>query len=75
MLERFSFRQLLVIAFLLIAALLGAASLRALFSLEDLTLESRDNAARSLELSEAAQSLNERSISMERSSQIGRAHV
>ncbi|NMM11553.1 MAG: two-component sensor histidine kinase [Polaromonas sp.] len=68
MLERFSFRQLLVIAFLLIAALLGAASLRALFSLEDLTLESRDNAARSLELSEAAQSLNERSISMERSS-------
>ena len=41
MLQRFSFRQLLVIAFLLIAALLGAASLRALFTLEDLTQQSR----------------------------------
>ena len=68
MLQRFSFRQLLVIAFLLIAALLGAASLRALFALEDLTLQSRDNAARALELSGAAQSLAERSLSMERSS-------
>jgi two-component system sensor histidine kinase GlrK len=68
MLQRFSFRQLLVIAFLLIAALLGAASLRALFTLEDLTLQSRDNAARALELSGAAQSLSERSVSMERTS-------
>ena len=68
MLQRFSFRQLLVIAFLLIAALLGAASLRALFTLEDITLQSRDNAARALELSGAAQSLGERSVSMERTS-------
>ena len=68
MLQRFSFRQLLVIAFLLIAALLGAASLRALFTLEDITLQSRDNAARALALSGAAQSLNERSVSMERTS-------
>ena len=68
MLQRFSFRQLLVIAFLLIAALLGAASLRALFTLEDLTLQSRDNATRALELSSAAQSLKERSVAMERSS-------
>lgn len=68
MLQRFSFRQLLVIAFLLIAALLGAASLRALFTLEDLTLQSRDNATRALELSEAAQSLSERGVSMERTS-------
>ena len=67
MLQRFSFRPLLVIAFLLIAALLGAASLRALFALEDLTLQSRDNAARALDLSGAAQSLRERSVSMERS--------
>jgi len=67
MLQRFSFRQLLVIAFLLIAALLGAASLRALFALEDLTVQSRDNAARALDLSGAAQSLRERSVSMERS--------
>jgi two-component system sensor histidine kinase GlrK len=68
MLQRFSFRQLLVIAFLLIAALLGAASLRALFTLEELTLESRDGASRSLELSRWAQSLSERSVSMERTS-------
>ncbi len=68
MLQRFSFRQLLVIAFLLIAALLGAASLRALFTLEELTLQSRDNASRALLLSSAAQSLGERSVSMERSS-------
>jgi two-component system sensor histidine kinase GlrK len=68
MLQRFSFRQLLVIAFLLIAALLGAASLRALFTLEELTLQSRDGASRSLELSRWAQSLSERSVSMERTS-------
>jgi two-component system sensor histidine kinase GlrK len=68
MLQRFSFRQLLVIAFLLIAALLGAASLRALFTLEDLTQQSRSNATRALELSGAAQSLSERSVSMERTS-------
>ncbi len=68
MLQRFSFRQLLVIAFLLIAALLGAASLRALFTLEDLTLQSRESAARALQLSGAAQSLSERSISMQRTS-------
>lgn len=67
MLQRLSFRQLLVIAFLLIAALLGAASLRALFALQDLTLQSRDNAARALELSGAVQSLRERSVAMERS--------
>ncbi len=68
MLQRFSFRQLLVIAFLLIAALLGGASLRALVTLQELTLESRDNAARALELSGAARSLSERSVSMERTS-------
>ncbi|MDB5742688.1 MAG: integral rane sensor signal transduction histidine kinase [Polaromonas sp.] len=68
MLRRFSFRPLLVLAFLLIAALLGAASLRALFALEDVTQQSRDIAARALDLSGAAQSLRERSVSMERSS-------
>ena len=45
MLQTLSFRQLLVIAFLLIAVLLGAASLRGLRALEDLTRESRDSAA------------------------------
>ena len=68
MLQRFSFRQLLVIAFLLIAALLGGASLRALVTLQELTLESSDNASRALDLSNAARSLRERSVSMERSS-------
>ena len=68
MLQRFSFRPLLVIAFLLIAALLGAASVRALFALKDLTQQSRDIAVRALDLSGAAQSLRERSVSMERSS-------
>jgi len=66
MLERVSFRQLLVLAFLLIASLLAAASLRALFTLEQLTMQSRDGAARALDLSAAAQSLNERSVAMER---------
>ena len=66
MMQRFSFRQLLVVAFLLIAVLLGAASLRAVFALDDLSLQSRDNAARALELSRAAQLLGERSVSMER---------
>ena len=66
-LHKFSFRQLLVIAFLLIAVLLGAASLRGLRALEDLTRESRDSAASALALSDAAQLLSERSMTMERS--------
>lgn len=66
MLERVSFRQLLVAAFLLIAGLLAAASLRAVFTLEQLTMQSRDGAARALDLSAAAQFLNERSVAMER---------
>ncbi len=66
--KRISFRQLLVMAFLLIAALLGASSLRALYTLESLTMQSRQSAAKALELSAAAQSLTERSMSMERAS-------
>lgn len=68
LLQRFSFRQLLVLAFLLVAALLGAASLRALFTLEQLTLQSRDSAVAALAISAEAQSLAERSVAMERSS-------
>ena len=66
MLKHVSFRQLLVASFLLIAALLAGASLRALFTLEQLTLQSRDGAARALDLSASAQSLTERSVAMER---------
>jgi two-component system sensor histidine kinase GlrK len=65
-LQKLSFRQLLVIAFLLIAALLGAASLRGLRALQELTRDSRDSAASALALSDAAQSLSERSVAMER---------
>jgi two-component system sensor histidine kinase GlrK len=63
---RFSFPQLLRVAFLLIGLLLGAAALRALFSLEALMTQSRESAAQAIALSTAAQSLSERSLTMER---------
>jgi two-component system sensor histidine kinase GlrK len=63
---RFSFRQLLLVAFLLIGVLLGAAALRALFSLDTLMGQSRESAAQAIALSTAAQSLSERSLTMER---------
>ncbi len=63
---RFSFPQLLLVAFLLIGLLLGAAALRALFSLEALMAQSRESAAQAIALSTAAQSLSERSLTMER---------
>jgi two-component system sensor histidine kinase GlrK len=63
---RFSFQQLLLVAFLLIGLLLGAAALRALFSLDTLMGQSRESAAQAIALSTAAQSLSERSLTMER---------
>jgi two-component system sensor histidine kinase GlrK len=63
---RLSFQQLLLVAFLLIGLLLGAAALRALFSLETLMAQSRESAAQAIALSTAAQSLSERSLTMER---------
>ena len=63
---RFSFPQLLLVAFLLIGLLLGAAALRALFSLEALMAQSRVSSAQAIALSTAAQSLSERSLTMER---------
>jgi len=63
---RFSFPQLLLVAFLLIGALLGAAALRALFSLDALMAQSRESTAQAIALSTAAQSLSERSLTMER---------
>lgn len=63
---RFSFQQLLLVAFLLIGVLLGAAALRALFSLDTLMGQSRESAAQAIALSTAAQSLSERSLTMER---------
>lgn len=61
-----SFQQLLLIAFVLIGALLGSAAVRALFSLENLLAQSREGTAQAIALSTAAQSLSERSLTMER---------
>jgi two-component system sensor histidine kinase GlrK len=63
---RFSFPQLLLVAFLLIGALLGAAALRALFTLDTLMAQGRESTAQAIALSTAAQSLRERSLTMER---------
>ncbi|MGS5085387.1 sensor histidine kinase [Hydrogenophaga sp. A37] len=63
---RFSFPQLLLVAFLLIGALLGAAALRALFSLDTMMAQGRESTAQAIALSTAAQSLRERSLTMER---------
>lgn len=63
---RASFRQLLLVAFVLIAGLLAAASLGGLFTLERLMGQSRAAAERAVELSGAAQRLAERTVAMER---------
>lgn len=61
-----SFRQLLLVAFLLIAALLGATALRAVVVLERLVAQSGDEADRALALNAAAQGLAARAAGMER---------
>jgi two-component system sensor histidine kinase GlrK len=61
-----SFQQLLLLAFLLIAGLLGVSSLRALHTLEQLMVQSRDGAAQATALSTAAQALNQRGQALER---------
>jgi two-component system sensor histidine kinase GlrK len=66
-LDRFSFHQLLLVAFLLIAGLLSAASLRGLFTIEALIAQSSDGAQQAVSLGAAAQRLSERSVAMERS--------
>ncbi len=64
--NRYSFRQLLLVAFLLIAALLGAASLRGLFTLEGLLLQSGAGARSAVAETAAVQQLGERTVAMER---------
>lgn len=66
MFPRLSFRTLLVVAFLLIAALLSAASLRGLVTLEELLRRSGEGAQLAVEQTAAVQALNERTIAMER---------
>lgn len=61
-----SFQQLLLLAFLLIAGLLGVSSLRALYTLEQLMVQSRHGGAEATALSTAAQALNQRGQALER---------
>lgn len=65
-LHRASFRQLTLVAFLLVAALLATASLHGLFTLERLIAQSRDGAERAVQATAAVQILAERSVAMER---------
>ena len=65
-LARASFRQLLVVAFLLVATLLAAVSLRGLVTLERLLQQSRAGAERSLQLSGHVERLGEHGVTMER---------
>jgi two-component system sensor histidine kinase GlrK len=65
-LNRASFRQLLVIGFLLIAALLAAVALQGLVTLERLMAQSREGADRAVQMNGAVQTLIDRSVTMER---------
>jgi two-component system sensor histidine kinase GlrK len=67
MLSKLSFRQLLLGVFLLIAVLLSAASLHALWTLDRLAAHSRDSGHHALALTENTQQLAERSVAMTRS--------
>ncbi|HET7864142.1 MAG TPA: two-component sensor histidine kinase, partial [Burkholderiaceae bacterium] len=65
-LHRTSFRQLLLVAFLLIAALLASASLQGLVTLERLIAQSVEGAERDVHATASVQRLAERSVVMER---------
>jgi two-component system sensor histidine kinase GlrK len=66
-LSKLSFRQLLFAAFILIALVLTATSVQALLTLERLARLGRDTAAQAVMLTEQAQRLSERTLTMERS--------
>ncbi|RXZ36965.1 HAMP domain-containing protein [Oxalobacteraceae bacterium CAVE-383] len=66
MLSRCSFRQLLLVAFLLIAGLLVATSVRALFTLESVAAHSRQASRQAVDMTEHLQRLQERTAAMER---------
>ncbi|KNZ30671.1 MAG: histidine kinase [Methylibium sp. NZG] len=65
-LPRPSFRQLLTIAFLLVPALLAVVSVRGLYTLERLVLESRQGAERAARDLAELQRMDERRVTMER---------
>ncbi|MES2260733.1 MAG: HAMP domain-containing sensor histidine kinase [Pseudomonadota bacterium] len=67
MITKLSFRQLLLGVFLLIATLLGATSVHALLTLDQLAAHSREAGRHALALTEQSQRLAERSVAMERS--------
>ena len=56
-----SFQQLLLLAFLLIALLLGGIALRTVYTFDELINQSRGFSQRALQLNAAAQALTERS--------------
>ena len=66
-LPRPSYRQLLVLAFLLVSALLAGTAVQGLFTLERLLAQSRTAAENALRLGTAAERLGEQVIAMERS--------
>nr|WP_236589942.1 ATP-binding protein [Ramlibacter aurantiacus] len=66
-----SFRQLLLVAFLAIGLLLGAAAVRAVMILEQLMAQSSDEAARALDLTSSSQNVTARSLAMERAARQG----
>ncbi|MBT9488214.1 MAG: two-component sensor histidine kinase [Rubrivivax sp.] len=61
-----SYRQLLVLAFLLVCALLAGAALQGLFTLERLLTQSRSAADNALRLATATERLDEQVLAMER---------
>lgn len=61
-----SFRQLLLVAFLLVATLLGAVALRGQLTLEDLLQRSRAGAERAQQLNDHAERLGEATLTMQR---------
>jgi two-component system sensor histidine kinase GlrK len=65
-LSRCSFRQLLLVAFLLIAGLLVATSVRALFTLEGVAAHNRQASRQAVDMTEHLQRLQERTAAMER---------
>jgi len=66
-LSTLSFRQLLLAAFMMIAALLSVTSVHALVTLERLATHSRETGRDAVRLTENAQRLAERTVAMERS--------
>lgn len=65
-LSRCSFRQLLLVAFLLIAGLLVATSVRALYTLGGVAAHSRQASRQAVDMTEHVQRLQERTAAMER---------